>query len=163
MISFSGCIDRLDRVWDDERPNWDPRDCGQNLLKINGVPIALQYWQEVFSGKRSSVWSWLKKSWNQWRYVVERYQSGSPQDFWKEFSEKDELSGKVKLFTWKRITDRLCDLRTEQEKILADRARAEYGGRFSQVFVNNQGKVLRKNSAIAKHYLAEQARRSQSD
>ncbi|KAJ3711922.1 hypothetical protein C8R42DRAFT_687701 [Lentinula raphanica] len=160
MISFSGSIDRLDRVWDDERPNWDPTDCGQNLLKINGVPIALRYWQEVFCGKRSSIWPWLKKHWNEWRYVVERYQSGSPQDFWKEFSEKDESTGKVKPFTWKRITDRLRDLRTEEEKVLADRAREEYGDRFSEVFVNNQGKVLRKPSAIAKHYLAELSHRS---
>ncbi|KAJ3727516.1 hypothetical protein C8R42DRAFT_655819 [Lentinula raphanica] len=160
MISFSGSIDRLDRVWDDERPNWDPTDCGQNLLKIDGVPIALRYWQEVFCGKRSTIWPWLKKHWNEWRYVVERYQSGSPQDFWKEFSEKDESTGKVKPFTWKRITDRLRDLRNEQEQALTDKARAEYGDRFSQVFVNNQGKVLRKPSAIAKHYLAELSRRS---
>lgn len=67
QISFATNIARLDRVWDDERPNWDSIDCAKNLLEINGMGIALRYWQVVFSGKKNKVWSWLKKLWIEWK------------------------------------------------------------------------------------------------
>ncbi|KAJ3849118.1 hypothetical protein EV368DRAFT_13220, partial [Lentinula lateritia] len=44
QISFVADIACLDRIWDDEGPNWDPLDCGKNLLEINGTSIALRYW-----------------------------------------------------------------------------------------------------------------------
>ncbi|KAJ3924562.1 MAG: hypothetical protein NXY57DRAFT_969590, partial [Lentinula lateritia] len=43
QISFVADVARLDRVWDDEGPNWDQLDCGKNLLEINGTAIALRY------------------------------------------------------------------------------------------------------------------------
>ncbi|KAJ3793620.1 hypothetical protein GGU11DRAFT_799127, partial [Lentinula aff. detonsa] len=78
QISFATNIPRLDRVWDDDCSNWDPVDCGKNLLEINGTAIAVRYWQEVFSGKKHSAWSWLKKLWTEWKYVIERYRSSTP-------------------------------------------------------------------------------------
>ncbi|KAJ3809375.1 hypothetical protein F5876DRAFT_66504 [Lentinula aff. lateritia] len=150
QISFATNIVRLDHVWDDESLNWDPIDCARNLLQINGTVIALRYWQTVFSGKKNRVWSWLKKLWTEWKYVAERYRSRDPEDFWQEFS-----STNGEHFHWKAITDRLRELRSAQDERLVDRAKAEYGDRFSQVFVNNRGKVLTDKSAIACCYLAE--------
>lgn len=66
-ITFATNISRLDRVWDDEQPGWDPEDCGKNLLSINGAPVALRYWRDVFSGKKNSVWASLKKLWSEWK------------------------------------------------------------------------------------------------
>lgn len=171
QISFATNIVRLDRIWDDESLNWDPIDCTRNLLQINGTAIALRYWQTVFSGKKNRVWSWLKKLWTEWKvipshlhkisftdlfvqYVAERYRSRGPDDFWQEFS-----STKGKHFHWKAITDWLRELRSAQDERLVDRAKVEYGDRFSQVFVNNRGKVLTDKSAIARRYLAELDRR----
>ncbi|KAJ3806187.1 hypothetical protein F5876DRAFT_80954 [Lentinula aff. lateritia] len=154
QISFATNIVRLDRVWDDESLNWDPIDCARNLLQINGTAIALRYWQMVFSGKKNRVWSWLKKLWTEWKYVAERYRSRGPDDFWQEFS-----STNGEHFHWKAITDRLRELRSAQDERLVDKAKAEYGDRFSQVFVNNRGKVLTDKSAIARRYLAELDRR----
>ncbi|KAJ3726484.1 hypothetical protein DFJ43DRAFT_1157148 [Lentinula guzmanii] len=148
QISFATNIPRLDRVWDDDCSNWDPVDCGKNLLEINGTAIAVRYWQEVFSGKKHSAWSWLKKLWTEWKYVIERYRSSTPDNFWEEFSFSNGQR-----FHWKAITDRLRYLRSEQEQKLVDIANAEYGERFSQVFVNNRGKVLSDKSAIARRYL----------
>ncbi|KAJ3805371.1 hypothetical protein F5876DRAFT_51941 [Lentinula aff. lateritia] len=136
QISFATNIIRLDRVWDDESLNWDPIDCAKNLLQINGTAIALRYWQ--------------KKLWTEWKYVAECYRSRGPEDFWQEFS-----STNGEHFHWKAITDRLRELHSAQDKRLVDRAKAEYGDRFSQVFVNNRGKVLTDKSAIACRYLAE--------
>ncbi|KAJ3870409.1 hypothetical protein F5051DRAFT_447776 [Lentinula edodes] len=150
QISFATNIVHLDRIWDDESLNWDPIDCARNLLQINGTAIALRYWQMVFSGKKNRVWSWLKKLWTEWKYVAECYHSRGPDDFWQEFS-----STNGEHFHWKAITDWLRELRSAQDERLVDRAKAEYGDRFSQVFVNNQGKVLTDKSAIARRYLAE--------
>ncbi|GAV99316.1 protein [Lentinula edodes] len=140
----------IHRVWDDERPSWDPIDCAKNLLEINGTAIALRYWQEVFSGKKNKVWSWLKKLWIEWKYVAECYRSRSPEHFWQDFSFS---TGEH--FHWKAITNQLRDLRSERDQQLVDKAKAEYGDRFSQVFVNNRGKVLTDRSAIARRYLGE--------
>ncbi|KAJ3925620.1 MAG: hypothetical protein NXY57DRAFT_1043959 [Lentinula lateritia] len=86
QISFVTDIAGLDRVWDDEQPNWDPLDCGRNLLAINGIPIALKYWKQVFSRKNDSAWSWLKRLWVEWKYVAECYRSSGSDQFWQEFS-----------------------------------------------------------------------------
>ncbi|KAJ3867260.1 hypothetical protein EV359DRAFT_78744 [Lentinula novae-zelandiae] len=147
-ITFASNIPRLDRVWDDERPSWDPQDCGKNLLSINGTPIALRYWRDVFSGKKSSVWATLKKLWSEWKYVAERYRAGSPDEFWKEFSFNDG-----RRFHWKAISDQLRDLRSKREQQLVDQAKAEYGADFARQFVNNKGKVLTDRSAISRRYL----------
>ncbi|KAJ3870872.1 hypothetical protein F5051DRAFT_434300, partial [Lentinula edodes] len=152
-ITFATNISRLDRVWDDEQPSWDPEDCGKNLLSINGVPIALRYWRDVFSGKKNSVWASLKKLWSEWKYVAERYRASSPDEFWKEFSFNDG-----RRFHWKAISDQLRDLRSKHEQLLVDQAKAEYGVDFARVFVNNRGKVLTDKSAISRHYLHKLAK-----
>ncbi|KAJ3902404.1 hypothetical protein F5879DRAFT_991070 [Lentinula edodes] len=153
-ITFATNISRLDRVWDDEQPSWDPEDCGTNLLSINGAPIALRYWRDVFSGKKNSVWASLKKLWSEWKYVAECYRASSPDEFWKEFSFNDG-----RRFHWKAISDQLRVLRSKHEQQLVDQAKAEYGIDFARVFVNNRGKVLTDKSAISRHYLDKLAKR----
>ncbi|GAW03847.1 hypothetical protein LENED_005599 [Lentinula edodes] len=156
QISFVADVARLDCVWDDEGPNWDPLDCGKNLLEINGTPVALRYWCDIFRGKGDGTWSWLKKYWTEWKYVAEQYRASSPDDFWKEFS-----SSNGEHFHWKAITDRLRKIRGVQEEHLVNKAKFEYGTRFSEVFVTNKGKVLTDNSAIARRY-CDLAKRSAS-
>ncbi|KAJ3846074.1 hypothetical protein EV368DRAFT_89583, partial [Lentinula lateritia] len=154
QISFVTDIARLDRVWDDEQPNWDPVDCG-SLLEINGAPIALKYWKQVFSRKNDGAWSWLKRLWVEWKYVAERYRSSSSEQFWQEFS-----SSNGERFHWKAITNRLRDLRSERDQQLVDQAKAEYGDNFAKVFVNNRGNVLTDKPTITRHYRVELAKRS---
>ncbi|KAJ3901074.1 hypothetical protein F5879DRAFT_808005 [Lentinula edodes] len=146
QISFATNIPRLERVWDDEGPNWDPADCGANLLLINGTPIALRYWPEVFSGKKDARWKALKKNWTEWKFVVERYCSSTADAFWKEFSSADG-----KPFNWKRICETLRVQRAAHEQNIVDRAKAEYGADFDKIFVN-RGKVLTDRTAIARRY-----------
>ncbi|KAJ3970451.1 hypothetical protein EV361DRAFT_915772 [Lentinula raphanica] len=132
VISFAPIIPRLGRVWDDESANWDPTDCAE-LLEINGTSIALRYWPDVFSRKEGlTTWSWLKKSWFEWKYVAERYNSGSPEEFWAEFSSNGQR------FNWTKISKQLRSIRTVNERKLAAQAKAEYGDRFSKVFVSSQ-------------------------
>ncbi|KAJ3850948.1 hypothetical protein EV368DRAFT_2754, partial [Lentinula lateritia] len=115
QISFATNIPRLEHVWDDEGPNWDPADCGVNLLSINGTPIALRYWPE--------------KNWTEWKFVVEQYRSSTAKAFWKEFSHADG-----KHFNWKRICETLRVQRAVYEQNIVDRAKAEYGADFDKIF-----------------------------
>ncbi|KAJ3847120.1 hypothetical protein EV368DRAFT_51723 [Lentinula lateritia] len=144
QILFATNIPRLECIWDG--PNWDPADCGANLLSINGTPIALRYWPEVFSGKKDARWKALKKNWTEWKFVVERYRSSTADAFWKEFSSADG-----KPFNWKRICETLRVQRAAHEQNIVDRAKAEYGADFDKIFVN-RGKVLTDRTAIARHY-----------
>ncbi|KAJ3712062.1 hypothetical protein C8R42DRAFT_331328 [Lentinula raphanica] len=160
QISFVGKIPRLSRVWDDEHSSWDPVDCGNNLLEINGTAIALRYWPEVYRGRKgSTTWSWLKKLWNEWRYVAERYHSSGEDAFWNEFSYTDS-NDKKHPEGWGVITKRLRAQREESEQQLVERAKAEYGDQFGKVFVNNRGVQLTDRPAIARRYLEELAKRS---
>ncbi|KAH7871102.1 uncharacterized protein C8R40DRAFT_1174803 [Lentinula edodes] len=146
QISFATNIPHLERIWDDEGPNWDPADCGTNLLLINGTPIALRYWPEVFSGKKDARWKALKKNWTEWKFVVERYCSSTADAFWKEFSSADGNP-----FNWKRICETLRVQRAAHEQHIVDRAKVEYGADFDKIFVN-RGKVLTDRTAIARRY-----------
>ncbi|KAJ3715811.1 hypothetical protein C8R42DRAFT_746122 [Lentinula raphanica] len=160
QISFVGKIPHLSRVWDDEHFSWDPVDCGNNLLEINGTAIALRYWPEVYRGRKgSTTWSWLKKLWNEWRYVAERYHSSGEDAFWNEFSYTDNNDKKHRE-GWGVITKRLRAQREESEQQLVERAKAEYGDQFGKVFVNNRGVQLTDRPAITRRYLEELAKRS---
>ncbi|KAJ3765760.1 hypothetical protein FB446DRAFT_794736 [Lentinula raphanica] len=160
QISFAGKIPRLSRVWDDEHPSWDPVDCANNLLEINGVAIALRYWPDVYRGRKgSTTWSWLKKGWNEWKYVAERFHLSGEDAFWDEFSYNDSNNKKHRE-GWAVITKRLRAQRDESERQLVEQAKAEYGDQFGSVFVNNRGVQLTDQSAIARRYLEEIAKRS---
>ncbi|KIK49876.1 hypothetical protein GYMLUDRAFT_253480 [Collybiopsis luxurians FD-317 M1] len=155
QITFKDDITRLGRVWDDEadgdgvdaRMRWDPADCG-TLLSINGTPIALQYWCNIYKGKRDKRWKLLKSTWTEWKFIVERYRSSTPETFWDEFSD-----AKGDCLHWKAICSRLYQLRGNREQELVDQAKAEYGNEFTTLFVS-RGKVLEKKSAIVCQYLA---------
>ncbi|KAJ3964238.1 hypothetical protein EV361DRAFT_956140 [Lentinula raphanica] len=144
QISFAGKIPCLSRVWDDEHPSWDPVDCTNNLLEINGTAIALRYWPD---------------GWNEWKYVAERFHLSGEDAFWDEFSYKDS-NNKNHREGWAVITKRLRTQRDESERQLVEQAKAEYGAQFGKVFVNNRGSQLTDQSAIARRYLEELAKRS---
>ncbi|KAJ3904864.1 hypothetical protein F5879DRAFT_953002 [Lentinula edodes] len=149
QLSFAHDIIRLDRIWDDKRPNWDPVDCA-TVSVINGVPVALCYWQQVYKGKKDQRWDGIKGVWSEWRYVAERYRSSTPEEFWSEFQTD---AGEP--MNWTSILERLRELRINRDEELAERARAEYGSRFPVLF-SYRGKVMLKSSSIANRYLSLQ-------
>ncbi|KAJ3779706.1 hypothetical protein GGU10DRAFT_438033 [Lentinula aff. detonsa] len=102
QVSFATNISRLDRVWDDESPNWDPVDCGTRLLSINGVPIALRYWRNVYGGKKDKRWRGIKGIWTEWKFIIEQYRLSTPEVFWDRFT-----SATGERYNWKAICDAL--------------------------------------------------------
>ncbi|KAJ3731767.1 hypothetical protein DFJ43DRAFT_361546 [Lentinula guzmanii] len=148
QVSFATNISRLDRVWDDESPNWDPVDCGTRLLSINGVPIALRYWRNVYGGKKDKRWRGIKGIWTEWKFIIEQYRLSTPEVFWDRFT-----SATGERYNWKAICDALREERAIHNKELADTAKLEYGDNFHKFF-SNRGKVMVDVSAIAHRYLA---------
>jgi hypothetical protein len=85
------------------------------------------------------------------------YRSLGQSIFWTIFS-----SGGRKLNTT-RILDKMRKARLAEDKVLADKARLEYGNRFEDVFCYRKGNtevkdnssvVMSMPSAIARHYRA---------
>ncbi|KAF9072470.1 hypothetical protein BDP27DRAFT_1320516 [Rhodocollybia butyracea] len=146
QISFADDIPRLDRVWDDERANWDASECSK-LLVIKGTPVALRYWPDVYRNKNDQRWKGIKATWTEWKYVAERYRASTPEEFWMEFSSDDG-----KRFNWKAITACLRGQRAVHDQELCTKARSEYGTEFETHF-SNRGKVMTDKSAIARRYL----------
>jgi len=81
--------------------------------------------------------------------VVERWQEGTPQQFWDEFSN----NGTALSFT--AIHTQLRKKQVAEDKMLADQAREEYGAFFEEKFryrTGGQMKVMVDPTHIAKRY-----------
>lgn len=63
-ISFAKDIFRLVRMWDDSAAEWDPKEA---VLHIQGQPIALKHWQDVYRYGKAGQWAGTKKNWANWR------------------------------------------------------------------------------------------------
>lgn len=61
-ISFSMDLEGLNAQWDDSSHHW----CGAAALKIKGEPIALVYWQMLYSHHRPREWTRVKQKWGEW-------------------------------------------------------------------------------------------------
>ncbi|KAK6969682.1 hypothetical protein R3P38DRAFT_2587441, partial [Favolaschia claudopus] len=144
--SFAENIERLNQMWDDTSTHWQ----GDSVLKIDGNAIALIHWPAIF--KTTGVWSAHKSTWGEWKFLVERYRSGTPAEFWAYFStpQGDKMS-------YTAICTVLRDERKASDEELAQRARLEYGDEFEVKFSYRSSKMSRRvvmtnASAIAKEY-----------
>jgi hypothetical protein len=63
-ILFSRDIPLLMRMWDDSSAEWDPV---QAVLHIQGHPIALKHWHDVYCYGKAGHWAGTKKVWANWR------------------------------------------------------------------------------------------------
>jgi hypothetical protein len=63
-VSFAKDIPRLVRLRDDASPDWDPSNA---VLCIQGKPVALKYWPEVYRYGKTGQWAGTKKNWAHWR------------------------------------------------------------------------------------------------
>ncbi|KAF8179761.1 hypothetical protein K438DRAFT_1603504 [Mycena galopus ATCC 62051] len=144
--SFAEDIERLNQMWDDTSPHWR----GDSVVKINTQSIALIYWPEIF--KKTGLWSAHKSHWTEWKFLVERYRQGTPEEFWTTFGTSN--SGRM---SYTAICTRLRKERMDADDELVKQAMLEYGKDFDTTFSyrcsrTNDRVVMSKASAIAKEY-----------
>ncbi|KAF8170853.1 hypothetical protein K438DRAFT_1613494, partial [Mycena galopus ATCC 62051] len=144
--SFAEDIERLNQMWDDTSPHW--RD--DSVVKINTQSIALVYWPEIF--KKTGLWSAHKSNWTEWKFLVERYRQGTPEEFWTTFGTSN--SGRM---SYTAICTRLRKERMGADDELVKQAKLEYGKDFDTTFSyrcsrTNERVVMSKASAIPKEY-----------
>jgi len=87
---------------------------------------------------------------------VKRWRQNSEEDFWREFSD---ASGQRLSFTV--IVDHLTQARKEEDKKMADQARAHYGEEFKNIFCYKKSGVhfvKTKDHDIAKQFWRELAK-----
>ena len=63
-ISFSGNIPLLIQMWDDRSDDWNPVDC---VLHIQGQPIALIHWRDVYMYGKTGQWKGIQNRWTDWQ------------------------------------------------------------------------------------------------
>ncbi|KAG1887735.1 hypothetical protein F4604DRAFT_1916555 [Suillus subluteus] len=131
-VTFIQDIPRLNAMWDDTSSHWG----GESVLTIEGHPIPIKYWPEVYHYGKTCQWEGTKSCWTDWRDVVDRYcKSSSEATFWTEFS----VDGEDMSFT----------------AIVAATARKEYGEEFNAKFSyrkKDKIHVMSDVSGIAHHY-----------
>lgn len=162
-ISFADDIPSLVQTWDDTSDDWDPIKC---VLHIQGQPIALVYWRDVYIYGKKGQWKGIQNKWTDWQvcvlfidfkldldlffqYIVNSYCDLSPDGFWNRFS----VNGKHMTYT--AIVKHLCKERTAADRLLADYAKEEYGDEFASIFnyrCGNEIKVMKSDQKIAERY-----------
>jgi hypothetical protein len=86
---------------------------------------------------------------------VKRWRQSSEQDFWREFSDAGQK------LSYTSIVDRLTQIRKEQDRKIADRARAHYGEEFKNIFCYKKSGALfvkTKDHDITKQFRQELAK-----
>ncbi|KAJ7908586.1 hypothetical protein B0H13DRAFT_2331240 [Mycena leptocephala] len=114
----------------------------ENIKRLN------QMWDDTSTyWENDSVSSWTK-----WKFIIERYCQGTPDEFWLACRSKD--GGKM---SYTAICTALRNERKNADKDLAEQARQEYGEEFESKFSyrcskTNARVVMSKASSIAKEY-----------
>ncbi|KAI5982396.1 hypothetical protein F5J12DRAFT_876598 [Pisolithus orientalis] len=142
-VGFSKDIPRLNSMWDDTSPHWT----GQSTLTIKGRPIAIKYWPEVYRYAHNRQWKGIKHNWTCWKYIVECYCQGTPDEFWRRFSE----NGRPMSYT--RILVLLHEARKKEDQEAVWKAAEEFGESFDTQCTYRKGSnihVLTQPRAIAK-------------
>ncbi|KAJ7222389.1 hypothetical protein GGX14DRAFT_428618 [Mycena pura] len=144
--SFAEDIERLNQMWDDTSPHWR----NNSVMRIGDHPIALIYWPQIF--KKTGLWSAHKSNWTEWKFVVERYRQGTPEEFWATFKSEDGVK-----MPYTAICAKLRKDRKNTNEELAARAREEYGDDFEAKFSYRNSKTKARMvkfnaSSIAKEY-----------
>lgn len=62
-VGFANNIPALDRMWDDTSSAWD----GHSDLVIQGKPIALIYWPDVYKYWKGTQWQGTKGRFSEWK------------------------------------------------------------------------------------------------
>ncbi|KAF9041859.1 hypothetical protein BDP27DRAFT_1347286 [Rhodocollybia butyracea] len=141
-MSFVKDIPKLGRVWDDSQAEFSPSEC---TLKIKGHAIALKHWPIAYSYSHDRRWHGIKKVWDTWKWVAERYNQSTPENFWTEFYDSEHnqrmtYTAIKKVLRKQRIAANQCLVRQQQEQL---------GLEFSQQY-QVRGKPMVRFSAIAK-------------
>ncbi|KAF8150530.1 hypothetical protein K438DRAFT_1733526 [Mycena galopus ATCC 62051] len=144
--SFAENIERLNQMWDDTSLYWK----NDSMVTIDNHSIALVYWPNVF--KKTGLWSAHKSNWTEWKFLVERYRQGTPDEFWNTFRLDDGSK-----MSYTAICTTLRNERKSADEDLVVRARQEYGEEFEVKFSyrcskTNARVVMTKASSIAKEY-----------
>lgn len=64
LISYAKDIGKLNRVWDNASPFWSP---GEAPFQIEGTPVALIYWKELYAYGKTGHWKATKSKWADWK------------------------------------------------------------------------------------------------
>lgn len=155
-ISYHKDIDKLSRIWDDTLPFWTPDETPFSIAvpfsAVNEkIHVALIYWPQIYMKGRPQHWDHAKKSWSEWKFVMERYRASTPTHFWSEFSDD---TGKRLPFS--KIATLLREERKLADEQLVAQAQSEFGEQFSSTFSyrlgGQRGILMQRPHAIAKVY-----------
>ncbi|KAJ7602153.1 hypothetical protein FB45DRAFT_1015823 [Roridomyces roridus] len=147
LFSIADDPDWILEVWNDRFPTWK----GSSPLTINGVPIPLVYWAQLYKHSKNPKWHGTRGSWFQWKVLVEAMTRTTLDDFWVRFSASDK-NGVVRRLPLTRILTALTAERKEEDARLAVLAKAELPPSQLMYRKGSEWKPYQKNDALARIY-----------
>jgi hypothetical protein len=162
-VTFVQDIPRLNAMWDDTSSHWE----GESVLTIEGHPIPVVYWREIYRYGKVGQWKGMKSRWTDWKVgcprrtspaqlaniflqdIIHRYRQSTPENFWNEFS----VDGHRMSFT--AVVAELRKQRKNNNQHIVALAHKEFGELFDSNFSYRKGGdsyVMADASAIARQY-----------
>ncbi|PPR00574.1 hypothetical protein CVT24_005459, partial [Panaeolus cyanescens] len=153
LLTFTNTnIDELNGMWDYTPKYWQDR----SPLIVKNQRIPIKYWRDLYNARiklpsgrpwKANQWKGMKTNYGRWRIIVTRWRRLSQEEFWRDFSLPDGNH-----MSFSSMVSHLVNLRAQEDKELADRARRE---QFSTVFSyvkGGQRLVKVKDQDIARQY-----------
>ncbi|KAF8257295.1 hypothetical protein EI94DRAFT_1717306 [Lactarius quietus] len=134
------------RIWDDNAPEWSPSEA---VLHLQGEPIALKHWRDLYRYGKPGQWEGTKKHWANWRDIATSWQMLTEAGFWRKFSTENGPK------SYTNICRALKAERKAADRCDAEKAKNIYSDGFASAFTYRRGgKHFVKSSdvAIARHF-----------
>jgi hypothetical protein len=125
-------------------------------ITVDGVGIPLYLWARLYKRTRPKVWTRVKDQWVKFKLFVGGFKSfSSSEEFWEQMllpPAKPNSGGKV---SFTAISNKLREMRSDQDKQDVVRAREEYSDNFDTLFFykkRGMKTILSQDKDIARHY-----------
>jgi len=116
----------------------------------------LYLWRKLYSRIRPKAWDRIKDQWTKYKFIVGGFKSfATPEEFWNAMPVSTTKRGSNGIISYRAISDKLREIRSERDIQDTALAREEHGEEFDSVFTYRKGGkqiVLKKPQDIARRY-----------
>ncbi|KAK0194668.1 hypothetical protein F5146DRAFT_999018 [Armillaria mellea] len=146
---YGNTMGRLISVWSNETPYYQIPEDPFYPIKVNGIPIPIKYWKDMYLRSSNRQWEQMKSPWMKWKFVMEIYEL-DPTEFRRHYS-----NNKGQLFSLSKISKLLRKERQVENLNLIQKARATLGENLDEDFQYRRGsnvKTMTRAWDIARLY-----------
>ncbi|KAK0191773.1 hypothetical protein F5146DRAFT_930307 [Armillaria mellea] len=135
-------MSRLISVWSDETPYYQIPEDPFYPIKVNGIPIPIKYWKDMYLRSSNRQWEQMKSPWTKWKVSIIPYTGSSDSDEFHSFNNKGQL------FSLSKISELLRKEQQIENLNLVQKARATLGENLDEDFQYRRGSNVKTMTRV---------------